>query len=140
MPRKPKSSPSVDTPDKNVAQGKFWLPNDAPWGGFLNVSLTDADKAEFHSWYVEHKHDVTAALDDLMAEGMKYSVAYDRENECYITTFTGGLVEGANLRCAVTSRAGTWAECSGLAVWKHYILCAGNYGDLLATGRKRNWG
>lgn len=140
MPRGKKSSPELDTPAKNVSQGKFWCTNDAPWGGFINVSLNDGDKAAFHAWYDENADHVTSMLDDLLAEGMKYSVGYDRENECYITTFTGCLVEGANLRCAVTSRSGTWAECDALAIWKHFILCAGNYGDLLATGRKRNWG
>lgn len=140
MPRAKKSSPSVDTPEKNISQGKFWLPNDAPWGGFINVNLNDGDKGGFHDWDLTNREDVPNLLDDLLAEGMKYSAAYDQENECYIVTFTGGLVEGANLRCAVTSRASTWAECNALAVWKHYILCAGNYGDLLATGRKRSWG
>lgn len=140
MPRKSKSSPELDTPQKNVEQGRFWCANDAPWGGFINVSLIDGDKVDFHRWFDEHRSEVAGYLDDLVGEGMKYSAAYDRENQCYIVTFTGNLVEGANLRCAVTSRAGTWAECDGLAVWKHFILCAGNYGDLLATGRKRSWG
>jgi len=140
MPRKTKSVPSLDTPDKTVEQGKFWLPNDAPWGGFINVSITDAEKEEFHVWYDENAQHINGFLDDLINEGMKYGAAYDRENECVIITLTGGLVEKANLRCCVTSRAGNWADANALAVWKHFILCAGNYGDLLATGRKRNWG
>ena len=140
MPRKSSSTPKLDTPEQTVKQGIFWLPNDAPWGGFINVTITDAEKSEFHSWYDEHAGEVTAMLEDLLAEGMKYGVSYDRENECCVVTLTGGLVEKANLRCCVTSRAGTWRDADALAVWKHYILCAGNYGDLLTTGRKRSWG
>lgn len=140
MPRKTSSTPALDTPSQTVKQGIFWLPNDAPWGGFINVTVNDVEKAEFHAWYDENTQHVNSMLDDLLGEGMKYGVAYDRENECYIVTLTGGLVEKANLRCCVTSRAGTWADANALAVWKHYILCAGNYGDLLATGRKRSWG
>lgn len=140
MPRKTKSSPSLDTPEKNVAQGKFWLANDAPWGGFINVTINDNEKGEFYAWYDENSQVVNGMLDDLLAEGMKYGVAFDRENDCYIVTLTGGLVENANLRCCVTSRAGTWADANALSVWKHYIFLEGNYGDLLATGRKRSWG
>jgi len=140
MPRKSASVPSLDTPDKAVKQGIFWLDNDAPWGGFINVVVTDAEKGEFHEWYDENADHVNPMMDDLLAEGMKYGVSFDRENECYIVTLTGGLVEKANLRCCVTSRAGTWADANALAVWKHYILCAGNYGDLLTSGRKRSWG
>jgi hypothetical protein len=79
-------------------------------------------------------------LDDLLADGMKYGCSYDKENECYVVTFTGKLVSNADLRCCVTTRAGTWADANALAVWKHYILCACNYDDLLTIGRKRSWG
>lgn len=140
MPRSKKSSPNFDTPEKNITQGKYWVTNDAPWGGFINVAVNDAERDDFKSWLVEHAQDVPSMLDDLMGEGMKYGCTFDRENGCYVATLTGGLVVGSNLRCCVTSRAGTWAECDGLAVWKHYVLCGGDYGDLLATGRKRNWG
>jgi len=140
MPRKSKSTPNLDTPDKNVQQGKYWLPNDAPWGGFINVTINDDEKGEFHSWREVNAAHVPAMLQDIVDEGMKYGIAYDRENECYIVTFTGGLVLGANLRCCVTSRAGNWAEADALAVWKHDVFIQGDYGDLLATGRKRSWG
>lgn len=140
MTRTKQSTPKLDTPGQNVTQGKFWLPNDAPWGGFINVTITDAEKGEYHAWVDENRQNVPSMLDDLVADGMKYGIAFDRENDCYIVTLTGGLVEKANLRCCVTSRAGTWADADALAVWKHYILCAGNYGDLLTTGRKRSWG
>jgi hypothetical protein len=140
MPRKTSSTPKLDTPTQTVKQGKFWLPNDAVWGGFINVTVKDAEKEEFLSWLVDHAKDVPSMLDDLIAEGMKYGVAFDRENECYIVTLTGALIDGANVRCCVTSRAGTWGDCDALAAWKHYIFLDGNYGDLLTTGRKRNWG
>lgn len=140
MARKSKSSPNLDTPEQNVQQGKFWLTNDAPWGGFINVAISDAEKAQFQEWYVEQAVHVPQMVDDLLAEGMKYGISYDRENQCYIVTLTGALVVGSNLRCCVTTRAGTWAEADALASWKHYVLCGEDYGDLLTTGRKRSWG
>lgn len=140
MARPKKSSPSIDTPDKNVEQGKYWLTNDAPWGGFINVSINDNEKAEFHAWADENAQHVVTMLEDLLNEGMKYGAAYDRENQCYIVTLTGGLVLGSNLRCCVTTRAGTWSEANTLAVWKHYVFVQEDYGDLLTTGRKRSWG
>lgn len=140
MPRSKTPKDKLDTPANNVTQGIYWLTADAPWGGFINVSLNEGDKAAFRDWDDAHRGEVASMLEDLMAEGMKYSAAYDRENECFIVTFTGALIEKSNLRCSVTTRAGNWRECDALAVWKHYVLCAGNYGDLLTTGRKRSWG
>jgi len=140
MPRSSTSKNKLDTPQTNTKQGKFWCSNDAPWGGFINVTVSDEEKSQFQEWLVTNAVHVPGMLDDLVGEGMKYGVAFDRENACYIVTFTGALIEKSNVRCCVTSRAGTWSECDALAVWKHFVLCAGNYGDLLATGRKRNWG
>lgn len=140
MSRKTKSTPALDTPEQEVKQGKFWLANDAPWYGFINVTPNESEKEEFQSWYVENSQHVNSMLDDLLSEGMKYGCSFDRENDCYVATLTGGLIEKANIRACVTTRAGTWADVNALAVWKHYILCAGNYDDLLTTGRKRNWG
>lgn len=140
MPRTKSSTPKLDTPSQTVQQGKFWCSNDAPWGGFINVSVSDEEKSQFEDWLVENAQDVSKRLDDLIGEGIKYGIAYDRENQCYIVTLTGSLVPKANLRCCVTSRAGTWNECDALAVWKHFVLCDGDYGDLLTSGRKRSWG
>jgi len=140
MSRKSKSIPSLDTPEKVVKQGKYWLDKDAAWFGFINVAVNEQEKEEFLSWCVENRQNVPQMLDDLLAEGMKYGVAYDHENECYIATLTGALITNSNMRCCVTTRAGTWADVDALTVWKHYVLCDGSYDDLLTTGRKRNWG
>lgn len=140
MPRKKSTSPNLDTPAQNIEQGKWWVANDAPWYGFANVSLNEGDKEAFYAWLEENAADCPALLEDIVNEGMKYSCAYDRENECFLVTFTGCLVQGSTTRAATVTRAGTWREADALAVWKHYELLAEDYGSLLTTGRKRNWG
>lgn len=140
MPRKKTTTPKLDTPDQNVTQGKWWADNDAPWFGFANVTLNDGDKEAFYAWFTENAAHYGAMLEDIINEGMKYSCAYDRENECFVVTFTGCLVERSNTRAASSTRAGTWREADALAVWKHFVLLGENYGDLLTTGRKRSWG
>lgn len=140
MPRKTKTTPSFDTPEKNVSQGKWYCTNDATWFGFCNVALNDGDKSAFVEWYSVNSDAVARMLDDLIGEGMKYGLAYDRENQCYIATLTGSLIPNSNVRACMTTRAGTWLEVEALAVWKHYILLAEDYGDLMSSGRKRSWG
>lgn len=140
MPRKKTTTPKLDTPDQNVVQGKWWAPNDAPWFGFANVSLNEGDKNAFYSWLEGNAAHYPAMLEDILNEGMKYSVAYDRENACFVVTLTGCLIEGSTTRAASSTRAGTWQEADALTVWKHFVLLGEDYGDLLTTGRKRNWG
>jgi len=140
MPRKKSTSPQLDTPDKNVEQGKWWVATDAPWYGFANVSLNEGDKVAFYAWLEENRAHYPAMLQDILNEGMKYSCSYDRENQCFIVTLTGCLIVGSTTRAATTTRAGTWTEADALTVWKHYELLGEEYGDLLTSGRKRNWG
>lgn len=127
MARKAKGASNA--PKAKVEQGIYWLPNEAAWGGFINIRLDDEQKSSFLAWFEDNSSTVSGYVDDVLAEGMKVSLAYDRENQCYIATFTGALVSGSNERYVATSRAGTLNECLGLAVWKHFYLADGDYGN-----------
>lgn len=130
MARKVKSSsPQVDTPDKNVPQGKYWLPPEAKWGGFINIRLSDEQKEEFRVWLAEYGQHVAGYLDDALSEGIKFGAAADRENACFVVTFTGALVDGSNERYCCTSRNDTLNSAIALAVWKHEVLAGGDYGN-----------
>lgn len=128
MARK-KATNSTNKTTPNEAQ-PYHLANDADWGGFINIRLDDEQAASFKSWYSNGSVNVEAAIDEMLGLGCKLSAAYDAENQCYICSITGGLV-GANRshRYTSTSRASTLHEAYGLSVWKHYILCEGDYGN-----------
>lgn len=139
MPRKKKNTPVPET--KQVEQGVYWLPNDAAWGGFINIRLDEEQKSSFLAWFAATPEAIHPLLDDVLIEGMKVAFAYDRENQCYIVTFTGALVSNSNERYCATSRAGTLTECLGLACWKHFYLADGDYGNFKPkTGQMNNWG
>lgn len=123
-----------------IKQGKWWLAQDAPWGGFINVRVDDEQKADYEVWLGEHPNECWVMLEDLLGEGMKVGFAYDRENECFILTFTGALVKGSTERYCLTTRAGTFGDVVALATWKHFQLLKEEYGSLKANGRKMSWG
>lgn len=139
MPRKAKKT--SPTEEKQVDHGVYWLPNDAAWGGFINIRLDDQQKQTFFAWFADAGQSIHTLLDDVLIEGMKVAFSYDRENQCYIVTFTGALVSNSNERYCATSRAGTLIECLGLSVWKHFYLADGDYGSFKPkTGQMNNWG
>lgn len=139
MARKSKS-PSSETP-KKIEQGMYWLPNDAAWGGFINIKLDDEQKQTFFTWFADAGLAVHQLMDDLLGNGAKVTWNYDRENSCYLVAVTGALVSGSNERYCVNSRAGTLVECMGLAVWKHFYLADGDFGAFRpASGKLNNWG
>lgn len=127
MPRKSSTSPAIDTPQKNVEQGKYWLPQDAGWGGFINVRLNDKQREAFHAWEAANVVHIGAYYEDHLSEGIKFGASYDRENECFIVTYTGKLVGISGDRFSCTSRAGTLGQALALAVYKHEVMAEGDY-------------
>lgn len=137
MARKSKSKPSVD----NAHVGRYAIENDAPWGGFINIKVEEAQTADFLNWWETNRQEAWRAIDDLMGEGMKISFSYDAENECYICSFTGKGWDTSLSRWCMTTRAGTFDEVAALAVWKHVVLADMQWGDYLPSGKKKmQWG
>jgi len=137
MPRKSKTI--AVTPERVL--GRYEIDPKADWGGFINIKITESEKADFEVWWAAHRTECWQALDDLMGQGMKVSFAYDHENECYTCSFTGKGWETCTSRWCMTTRAGELEEVIALSLWKHFELADGDWGDLVPkTGRKAAWG
>ena len=136
MPRAKK-----DATKATSEKAKNSITSEPEWGGFLNLKLDDGDKERFVEWQQQSGADVWKLLDDAMIDGVKFSLSYDAENECYIATFTGRLIPAHNTRYAASARAATWEEASALLCYKHFVLCEGNWFDFLPhSGRLNRWG
>lgn len=128
MARQKKKSSTPASPVSPEQQ--YHLENDAPWGGFINIRLDDDQKEEFHLWHQENAAHFPAAFEDMLGDGVKVSFSYDAPHQCYVCSVMGALVgSDAGSRYASTSRAGTMPEVIALSVWKHYVLCGGDYGN-----------
>lgn len=139
MPRGKKSPPATEKPAP-VSRGRYWLANDAAWGGFINIKIDDEQKSDYHTWCQENPDEGWVILTDIINAGMKVAFAYDDENQCYISTLTGALVSNSNERYCMTSRAGTLGDVIALSSWKHAVLVGGDYGNFRTNGRMSNWG
>jgi len=130
------------SPENGAVQvGAYHSEPDAPWGGYINIRLEEAQKSAFFDWYAENAGQAPQILDTLLGDGMKVGLSYDRENECYITTFTGRLVGGSDARYCCTTRGGRLEEVLALACWKHVYVARGDYGNFRPrSGKLDNWG
>lgn len=126
MPRKTSGQKS-SFPAPSLNKGVYWLPNDATWGGFINIRLPEDAKIAFNAWWQDNPHQANEILDDVLGAGAKFGLSYDAENQCYIATLGGRLLLSANERYVVTTRAGTLAEVVALAMWKHAFYAKGDY-------------
>lgn len=136
MSRKTTPRSELDTPETNIEQGKYWSPPEAGWGGFINVRLSDKQREDFHSWEASNSAHIGAYYEDHLCEGVKFSASYDRENECFIVSYTGRLVAISPDRFCVTSRAGTLPQALALAVYKHEVMAEGDYIRFGSGGRE----
>lgn len=128
MPRK-KSTKKSSAESPHASQ-QYFLENDAPWGGFINIRLDDAQKEDFTLWYNTYTEHVMNYWQDLLNMGCKVSFSFDAEHEAYVCTIMGSLVGSqATHRYASTSRAGTLDMVIALSVWKHFVLAEGDYGN-----------
>lgn len=140
MPRKSRK-PSDNLVSDHSNLPEFFSPSDAPWGGFINVRLTDEHRGQFEAWYSSHSNDIGAMLTDILATGIKLSLTFDHENQCFLATLTGALVPPSRDRFAVSTRAGTMSEVLALACWKHFVLAKQNYGAFRPkSGDFLHWG
>lgn len=123
-PRKPSTAPVADN-----------------WGGYINMALAEQDKASFASYLADGDVDFWHDLFEFVGEGLKFSLAYDTANECFIATFTGELVRGSKAKYAASARAGSAVEASALLVFKHVVLAKTDWAVwVTAGGTKFNWG
>lgn len=128
MARKAKTTQPPVTPPERRQQ--YWLDNEAPWGGFINIKIDDEQKAEFYGWLEANAAHYNAAFDDMLGDGLKASFSFDAAHDCYILSLQGALVgSDPGKRYVSTSRAGTLGEVVALTVWKHLELSKGDYGN-----------
>lgn len=140
MPRKAKSPAPPKEPA--IDRQPYLLDNDAPWGGFINIRLTDEQKDEFSSWYEENSEHVGSYFEEIIGAGIKASFSYDAEHECCVLAVTGALVSTTpGSRFCSTSRAATLADVTALTVWKHLVMARGDYGNYRPKdGSFMSWG
>lgn len=146
MPRKTATQKAAEKleSDKNVHQVErppLWSHEDDQWLGFLNVRLDEDEHEAFNVWWGASADHIGEMTEDVIAEGAKLSVAYDSENESWVTTLTGRLCRGLNGRCAASARAGTMNEALALLMYKHYMMARKDWGSYLPkTSNFKKWG
>lgn len=111
------------------------------WGGYINIRIDEETKLVYGAWLEGDGASFWALLEDAMAEGLKYGVSWDASNECYIATLTGNGMVGFNVRCCLSSRSSRFEDATALLMFKHVVMCEGNWGNFRpSTGKTMNWG
>lgn len=94
------------------------------WGGFVQVSVDAAHRDDFDLWFSETGEAIYRELDDALGSGLKFTMAYDGKNQCYVASLTGRPdIDGIRaFTCCLSARAGTFGEAVAVLMYKHCSL------------------
>jgi len=140
MPRSKSPRKPVVRTDPN-ANRPYYLPGDAPWGGFVDLRLDPAQRAEFLAWLQEAALSIWSWVGDELTLGLSLSIKWDAENSTFVASYLGRGLPDFDDRWCLTARADSPEEALGLLQYKHRVLMDGDWSDYMPrTGRMRGWG
>lgn len=108
----------------------------AEWVGFVDVKLTSEQDEAFDSWDLEDE-DVLLLLGSTVAEGYKFTLAYNGSNDNFSASLTGGLPTGENAGYTLSAFAETWYEAIKYLMFKHSVVCDGDWRNSPAAARAK---
>lgn len=92
------------------------------WQGFVDVPLTDEDKASLAEGHFEAA-DAFSFLEEMVEDGYKVSVSQDAKNSCYVASATGRRPDDPNNGYTLTGRGPDVVGSLASLAYKHITLC-----------------
>lgn len=93
---------------------------------FVEVRISQNDKARFGQWAQENANDAVDLLSTLVNSGYKVSLSWSDYNDCYTASFTGTEENGPNYKLVMTSRSDDVWEALMIGLFKHYVMFGGD--------------
>jgi len=142
MPRKASLRPAVPAASSPIGQRK--IRKDDQWAGFAQVNIGDSEREQFDLWVSAIGTGWWAALQDELAAGLKLTLVWDGQNDCFIASLTGrpdNAGESEWTAC-LSARSDDLFQSLALLVYKHLEVTGGDWTDWLINGTraKRSFG
>jgi hypothetical protein len=109
-----------------------------PETDFVNLTLPQSEESNFTGWAKKNEKQWPAMVTTLIEQGYRVSLSPDFENACIIVTLTCRSADSPNNGKAMSTRAEHWIDALLLALYKHLVFTAGNWGEV--QPRRRSWG
>jgi len=136
--------PPRETPRKSKASRAKQGNNgetSADWGGWIDIKITEDEKASFHAWYEQSSTSIMDWVYAAVGEGLKFGLSRDEAHECFVASLNGKGDSTSDLRFSLTARATDAHEATGLVLFKHYTLLDGDWKTYKPSNQyQSNWG
>jgi len=136
MPRK--SVLKVEPAAAKSPIGARKIRKDDEWGGFAQVNVSEAERESFDLWLSTIADGWWPLLQDELAAGLKLTLVWDGQNDCFIASLTGRPdPDGKSpFTVCLSARAGEMNLALALLVYKHLEVTGGDWTDWLINGTK----
>lgn len=105
---------------------------------FISYKLSAEDATAFVEWANRNDKKVFELAERLGADGYKFSLSPDLDNECMLVSMTGTKHAARNTGLCMTSRADTFLEALLMCIYKHTVVFQSSDWDAAKT--RQNWG
>jgi len=127
-----------NSPLPPVARGNNGRFNSASeWRGFVNVYLTDADKAKASTWYTDINN-VDRAVDAALRQGYRITLKMEGSQTTYSAFMTPADSQHENAGWGLSERAGDWWRALCRLMFIHAVCLqsdwSANKGEIADVG------
>lgn len=106
------------------------------WVSFKDIPLTEAQLDAFDHWDT-HDEDVWILVTDVIQAGYKLSLTYNSGNDTFSASITGSGGGDPRQHFTVSGFAETWYEAVRLLMYKHHVICEGDWSKATQSGGRR---
>jgi len=138
----PEEQMSGASSERLAKQGRKGRPLKEPtaWMGFVDINLTDDDKASLAQQQFE-AGDAFSFMEDLVEDGYKVSLSADSAHACYIAAATGSTDNNPNRGYTLSGRGPSPVGAVASLAYKHCTLCQqGVWTNFVGSTTASKWG
>lgn len=99
----------------------------AKWKGFININLTPDDKPELAKFRKANKDALDVPLGDLLRDDVSISLKWDSKSECFMAAMRCDNPSSPNGGYCITSRSRDFVEAYWMSLYKHFVICEGDW-------------
>jgi hypothetical protein len=121
---------------QGLAAAKPSQRTDIAW---CNYKLTSVDREQFGRWEFE-ANDIASALTQMVSEGYRFSVSWDRYNKAIQVTCIAPEEPCVNAGKGFSTFAADWEKLWALVVWKHFSLFQQTWPEVQAPTSPESFG
>jgi len=118
--------------------GRRKTQKDDEWAGFAQVNVGDIDKEKFEDWLSSIGDRWWPQLQDELAAGLKLTLVWDGQNDCFIASLTGRPDNDGQSpwTACLSARSADMFQSLALLTYKHLELTGGDWTEWLINGTK----